>query len=164
MSVFLAWDPINMRCDWAAAGSALETAILLALFTDRVATADYVPRDGDPRGHWSDAYRDKVGSNLWELDHAKMTSQAIALAQNSTQLALQPLIDAGVASAIDVLAERQGQLCAMRITVTAPTGIQQFRYEWAWSAAMTGAAQGPHGGPAFIFDSSTWDDGGVWSA
>lgn len=131
--IYLAWDPLNMRCDWSATGSALETAILLALFTDRAASPDYVPFDGDGRGHWSDAYTGQpVGSNLWELDHSKMTPVAISLAQNSAQLALQPLIDAGVASAIDVLAERQGQLCAMRITVTAPTGISQFRYSWAW--------------------------------
>lgn len=134
MTVFLAWDALNMRCDWSATGTALETAVLLALFTDRAASADYVPMDGDPRGHWSDAYTaNPTGSNLWELDHAKMTDANVALAQNSSQLALQPLIDAGVASAIDVFAERQGQLCAMRITVTGPTGARDlFLYSWAW--------------------------------
>jgi phage gp46-like protein len=132
--IYLTWDPINMRCDWSATGSALETAILLALFTDRAATPDYVPPDGDPRGHWSDAYTGtSIGSNLWQLDHAKMTDANVALAQNSAQLALQPLIDAGVASAIDVTAQRQGQMCAMRIVVTGPTGVQAFRYQWAWS-------------------------------
>lgn len=122
-----------MRCDWSATGSALETAVLLAVFTDRVATPDFIPMDGDPRGHWADAYVTAVGSNLWELDRAKMTDANIALAQNSTQIAMQPLIDAGVASAIDVIAERQGQLCAMKITVLAPTGkTETFRYNWAW--------------------------------
>jgi phage gp46-like protein len=132
--IFLAWDPANMRCDWSATGTALETAVLLAVFTDRVASPDYKPMDGDPRGHWSDAYTGQsVGSNLWELDHSKMSSEAIALAQNSTQIALQPLIDSGAASAVDVIAQRQGQLCAMKITVTAPTGqAETFRYSWAW--------------------------------
>lgn len=131
--LYLTWDPINMRCDWSATGTALETAILLALFTDRATSPDYKPMDGDPRGHWSDAYTGQpVGSNLWELDHAKMTDANVALAQNSAQLALQPLIDGGMASAIDVIAERQGQLCAMKITVTAPDGPQSFRFSWAW--------------------------------
>lgn len=132
--IYLTWDPINMRADWSATGTALETAVLLAVFTDRVASPDFTPMDGDPRGHWSDAYTGTpVGSNLWELDRAKMTDANVALAQNSTQLALQPLIDSGVASAIDVIAQRQGQLCAMKITVAAPTGqTETFRYSWAW--------------------------------
>jgi phage gp46-like protein len=132
--IYLVWDPINMRCDWSATGNPLETAILLALFTDRIQTPDYTPLDGNPRGHWSDAYTGQpTGSNLWELDRAKMTGANVALAQNSAQLALQPLIDAGVASAIDVQARRQGQMCAMRIVVTGPTGTSVFRYSWAWS-------------------------------
>ena len=133
--IYLAWDQTNMRCDWSATGSALESAVLLALFTDRVATPDFKPRDGNPRGHWSDAITgQQAGSNLWQLDQAKMTDVNVALAQNTAQLALQPLIDAGVASAIDVTAERQGQSCAMRITITAPTGtVNQFRYAWAWN-------------------------------
>lgn len=132
--IYLTWDAINARCDWSATGSALETAVLLALFTDRAASPDYKPLDGDPRGHWSDAYTGQpVGSNLWELDHAKMTDANISLAQNSAQIALQPLIDGGMASAIDVRAERQGQLCAMKIIVTAPTGARDvFLYSWAW--------------------------------
>jgi phage gp46-like protein len=132
--IFLAWDPVNMRCDWSATGTALETAVLLAVFTDRLASPDFVPLDGDPRGHWSDAYTvQSTGSNLWELDRAKMTAANIALAQNSVQLALQPLIDRGVASAVDVIAQRQGQLCAMKITITGPTGqTATFRYDWAW--------------------------------
>jgi phage gp46-like protein len=132
--IYLRWDALNMRCDWSATGSALETAVLLALFTDRAASPDYKPMDGNPRGHWSDAYTgNSIGSNLWELDHAKMTAANIALAQNSAQLALQPLIDAGVASAVDVFAERQGQLLALAIKVTAPSGVSQFRYDWAWA-------------------------------
>jgi phage gp46-like protein len=133
-TIFLQWDPIAMRCDWSATGNALETAILLALFTDLKATPDYVAFDGDPRGHWSDAYlAQPTGSNLWQFDHAKMTDANVALAQATAQTALQPLIDAGLASAIDVFAERQGQLLAMRITVFGPTGPSLFRYSWAWS-------------------------------
>jgi phage gp46-like protein len=128
--IYLVWDDQNQRCDWSATGSALETAILLALFTDAVATPDFVPLDGDPRGHWSG---DTIGSNLWELDRAKITDQNVRLAQNTAELALQPLIDAGVCSAIDVQAERQGQMIALSVAVTGPTGPQSFRYSWAWS-------------------------------
>jgi len=143
--IAIVWNPLQGYGDWVMGdgdiqtGSDLETAVLVSLFTDRVATPDYVPAPGDTdtRGWWADAYnQDAIGSNIWQLErHVKTDAtlnEAIAMANN----ALQWLIDDGVASAVSVTAEWQGSealMLAMAISITEPNGsVQAFNYSWAW--------------------------------
>ncbi|MGN6518666.1 MAG: phage GP46 family protein [Dokdonella sp.] len=129
------------RGDWQqlgpglAAGNDLATAVVISLFTDRVADADDVILDGsgDPRGWWGDGDV-PIGSRLWQLERSKKTQDTLARAQNFAQEALQWLIDDGVAAAVDVYVEWQGQsTLAMQVTVIKSDGTQQtLAYAWVW--------------------------------
>ena len=144
--IALTWDAANGVADWTlgaddiATGDDLLTAVIISLFTDAPATADYVPRDGDRRGWWADPYAGiTLGSNLWQIGRATKTTATLTLARQSAARALQWLVDDGVAATVDVQAEWQGSetpRLAMAITITAPDGTARpFRFSWAWSAS-----------------------------
>lgn len=129
--------------DWGLAegdietGQDLETACLVSLFTDKLATPDFVPTDGttDRRGWWADYYEDRpLGSNLWQLERAKKTRSTLGIAQRYTQDSLQWLIDDGIASVVIVncrwLAENH---LGIAIAITKPNGTHtRFMFGWAW--------------------------------
>lgn len=129
--------------DWLLAGPALasgndlESAVLISLFTDRVATTDDVIPDGttDPRGWWADDPASPIGSRLWLIFRAKRTQQTLGAAQNYAEQALQWLVDDGVAASFDVYVEWQERSrLAMRVTVFKTNGTQQtLAYAWVWN-------------------------------
>src|ERR1700710_2060342 len=110
--IALVWNPALCRGDWTVApsgdlrtGSDLETAVLLSLFTDRRASPDFRPSDGNPRGHWSDTYSGfQIGSRLWQLARAKKTDANTALktAKGHFVEALQWVLDEKIAASLDV--------------------------------------------------------------
>ncbi|MDE2104746.1 MAG: phage GP46 family protein [Patescibacteria group bacterium] len=148
------WDVANARGDWALvrgaapggaplaltlqSGNDLETAVLLSLFTDRLANPDDEIPDGtsDRRGWWGDlAEASPIGSRLWLLDRAKLTQETAARARDYALEALQWLIDDGVVASVDV---------ATQITFPAMLGLQvvlrrqdgtrlALNYSWAWT-------------------------------
>lgn len=70
--ITLLYDEEALRCDWSvgtgdiACGNDLQTAILISLFTDRLADASDETDDGNRRGWWGDLEQDyRVGSRLW---------------------------------------------------------------------------------------------------
>ena len=143
--IALAWNADLGCADWTLVsgdvqtGSDLETAVIISLFTDAVASPDYVPSDGNPRGWWatSEPRGFSVGSNLWELDRAKKTNETLLKAKNFAATALQWLIDDGVADTITVAAEWQGStntpVLALAIVIIEPDGtVSTFKYGWAW--------------------------------
>ncbi len=104
--------------DWAIekgaleADDGLETAVIISLFTDRVAAADddLPDNSGDRRGWWGDmalddGKPDPIGSRLWLLARAKATTKTAARAQQYALEALQWLKDDGVAGDIEVTAQ-----------------------------------------------------------
>ncbi len=122
-------------------GDDLESAVLVSLFTDRLASPDFVLTDGtqDRRGHWSDSYADPgdglLGSDFWQLERAKITAKLIPQAKQMAHSALQWLVDDGVVASwiIDAVIQN-GVRLAMTITAVKPDGSRQtFRYSWAWS-------------------------------
>lgn len=137
------WRPGDTRGDWAvsgadlASGSDLETAVLISLFTDRMADPDDVIPDGteDPRGWWGDAGRDRpIGSKLWLLARAKQTEETRLRAQDYVQDALQWLTDGGIAAGVAVTAEwlRAGVL-GISVEIVEPDRRKTvFNYQWAW--------------------------------
>jgi phage gp46-like protein len=135
------WD--SERGDWATsgatlrAGSDLETAVVLSLFTDRVAAEDDASPDGsgDPRGWWGDDTQQPIGSRLWLLQRAKRTQETLSLAQSYIEEALKWLIDDGVAASIDVYVEWQQQhMLGARVTVYRTDGTSAaLDYSWAWN-------------------------------
>jgi phage gp46-like protein len=86
-------------------GDDLITAVLISLFTDRIANEDDEIPDGtdDPRGWWADAgERYPIGSRLWLLSREKQTNDTAMRARDYIVESLQWLIDDGVVARFDV--------------------------------------------------------------
>lgn len=145
--VLVQWDNYNTLGDWVLAigdlqtGQDLETACLVSLFTDKLATADFTPTDGttDRRGWWADPYNDQpLGSNLWQLERAHKTRNTLGLAQRYAQDALAWLVTDGVAAVVAVDTQwlqpsGGGTFLGIRIVITSPDGsMTRFTYGWAW--------------------------------
>lgn len=141
------WDNVNALGDWVIAdgdlqtGQDLETACLVSLFTDKLATPDFAPTDGttDRRGWWADPYNDQpLGSNLWQLDRAKKTRDTLGLARRYAQDALQWLVTDDVAASVEVDTRWLGNpvgstMLGIAIAITKPDGtMTRFVYGWAW--------------------------------
>jgi phage gp46-like protein len=145
--VYLLWDNTNAGGDWSLAdgdlqtGQDLETACLVSLFTDKLATPDFVPTDGssDRRGWWADPYLDQpLGSNLWQLERAKKTRDTLGLAKRYAEDALAWLVTDGVASDIAVNTSWLGgggsTLLGIGIAIVRPDGsLTRFLFGWAWA-------------------------------
>jgi phage gp46-like protein len=89
-------------------GGDLETAILVSLFTDRLANEDDKIPDGtnDPRGWVGDLDQTvSIGSRLWILDRSKLTNATAITAKGMAADALQWLIDDGVVAKFDIKTE-----------------------------------------------------------
>src|SRR5471030_236808 len=97
--------------DWVLVGTNLQTgngvitAVLISLFSDRLANSDDVIPDGtnDPRGWVGDLGNEVlVGSRLWLLSRSKLTQQVAATAQSMATEALQWMLDDGVVAKFDI--------------------------------------------------------------
>lgn len=123
-----------------ASDFSLETAVTLSLFTDVEATAEEIRAAGldAQRGWWAeadslrDADRPRMGSKLWLLARGKTTLETIRRAEGFARDALQWLLDAGVASSVEVIASRPRiGVIAMDITIKKPQKLlPAFRRLW----------------------------------
>jgi phage gp46-like protein len=92
-----------------AADHALNTAILISLFTWRRAEpSDVLPSGSDPKGWWGDsvdleANEQKIGSRLWLLMRATLNNETARKAEDYAYEALQPLIDQGAVARFEVV-------------------------------------------------------------
>jgi phage gp46-like protein len=149
--ILIRWDNVNTIGDWALAsgdlmtGQDLETACLVSLFTDALATPDFTPTDGttDRRGWWADPFNDQpLGSNLWQLERAHKTRDTLGLARRYALASLQWLVDDGVAASLDVDTRWVGPagttLLGIAVAITKPDGTEtRFTYGWAWQGLAT---------------------------
>ncbi len=135
------WDATNGRGDLNMLGPVmevghdLETAVLVSLFTDARAPADYMPTDGttDRRGWWGDTYNaDDIGSLIWTFARAKKTQDTLNNVQDAARKALQWLIDDGVAATIDIAAAWVSKTgLGLGITIHKPGELpSQFSFVW----------------------------------
>jgi phage gp46-like protein len=107
------WDAQNLRGDWSQSGAALQaggdvvSAILISLFTDRVANSDDVIPDGttDPRGWWADDAKYPIGSRLWLLEREKQLDSIPQRAKDYCREALKWMLDDGVVAKFDIAAQ-----------------------------------------------------------
>lgn len=141
--ISITWDAANSRGDWTMAGPVLatgndiETAVLISIFSDRVAQPGDVIPDGtnDRRGWWADDDV-PIGSRMWLLRRAKQTLQTLQLAYDYLAEALQWMIDDGVVARFDISTQwvRTGTLGAV-IVAYSPTGtiLSKGQYAWAWT-------------------------------
>jgi phage gp46-like protein len=150
MDAALVWNPAQFRGDLSvtsgdlAIGNDLETAVLISLFTDRIASPDYVPPAGSPadrRGWWGDTYEAQlnyspIGSRLWQLNRAVKSDPKALLnqARDMCNEALQWLLDDQIASSVTVnVTWLASQALGIAVTIIGPSGDQQgFAYSWAW--------------------------------
>lgn len=87
----------------------LPRAVINSLFSWRRAESDDILPGTSRYGWWADTYDDdgeKFGSRLWLLSRSKATGEVTLLAREHAQEALQWLIDDGVATEVNVTAER----------------------------------------------------------
>lgn len=128
----------------------LLTPVLVSLFTDARAAEDDPlpdPGNGDRRGWWGDATNldkqgDSVGSKLWLLEREKSTDEVLSKAEQYIREALQWMLDEGIASAIDVVTERQATkvgsglpILAFHVAISKPTGVTEtFKFIQEWKA------------------------------
>ncbi|MFT8890823.1 MAG: phage GP46 family protein [Acetobacter papayae] len=162
MDIALSWDVARaeggfvIRDGDLALGSALASAVIVSLFTDRVAPDTITALDGavgispaagasgsrmnNRRGWWADAWADvPIGSRLWQMERAIKAGQSSVLREVEAicQEALQWLVDDGVAQSIAVSAQWSStnrQAVEFRVTVKEPGQIaaQVFLFSWAW--------------------------------
>jgi phage gp46-like protein len=145
--LYIRWDNSDALGDWSLAtgdlqtGQDLETACLVSLFTDKLATPDFVPTDGgsDRRGWWADPYNDQpLGSNLWQLERAKKTRDTLAIARRYSEDSLRWLVDDGVAKEVIVNTSWVGvavgsTFLGIAIAIIKPDGsLTRFTFAWAW--------------------------------
>jgi phage gp46-like protein len=147
--VLVQWDNTNTIGDWVLAegdlqtGQDLETACLVSLFTDKLATPDFTPTDGtsDRRGWWADPLNDMpLGSNLWQLERAHKTRATLGLAQRYASDAVAWLVTDGIAAAVAVDTAwltptgTGTTFLAIRITITEPDGsLTRFTFGMVWN-------------------------------
>jgi len=141
--ITLQWNAATNYADWVQTGSVLETgndlqsAIVISLFSDRIAAVGDVIPDGtnDPRGWWADADV-PIGSRLWLLKRSKQIPETLQLAYDYIAEALQWLLDDGVVAQFDINVQwvRTSMLGA-QITAYKQDGttLMTGLYTWAWN-------------------------------
>ena len=93
-----------------ASDNPLVRAVIISLFTWRRANPDDVLPGNERMGWWGDSFpavpNDRIGSRLWLLSRAKITSETVTRAKEYAEEALRWLIDDGIAARVDVEAAR----------------------------------------------------------
>lgn len=151
MDIATGWNAADLRGDWSiasadlASDAGLQTAIAISLFTDRRAAPDDVlpdPRETDPRGWWGDLVLegdapDPIGSRLWLLAREKATEATRQRAERYIREALAWLTRDGIAQAVDIVTEWQGDIRdRLAIAITVRRGNASTRFDAAWSATL----------------------------
>lgn len=151
----LSFQPDTLRADWTLAppevamDGGLRSAVIISLFTDRMAEPDDVIPDGsdDRRGWWGDTpepgeQADPIGSRLWLLAREKRTEETRRRAIVYAEEALAWLVQDGVAVRVAVDAQWQGlaqDQLALRVEVfrrdNGKTASEVFGMYWQQEAA-----------------------------
>jgi phage gp46-like protein len=148
MDIGITWDAATLCGDWSVTSGdlvadpgGLRSAVLLSLFSDRVASTDYRPPAGTPwerRGHWSDTYEPSpLGSRLWQFNRSKKTPALLGQVQDCYKEALQWLVTVGAVSTVVVAASwQQPDVIGLAVTLTPPNApAQTLNFAWAWQGA-----------------------------
>lgn len=103
------WDIERLVAEWREGrgdlinGDDLQTAMIISLFTDRVARDDDDIDGEDRRGWWGDMGEEhNIGSRLWLLRRQKLTQDVAQKAEDYSREALQWLISDGVVSSFTI--------------------------------------------------------------
>lgn len=160
---FLLWDsifdPRNGIADWALAGNAalnagglsataaLDTAVVLCLFTDaRLPDSHplaYLAADGDLRGWWGDGIDVRtdlaeapLGSFLWVLGRAPLNTTMARWARQLALQALAPLQQQGIVVRIDAVAAIVGtEMLTLSVALYGRTDAKVYdrKFDLIWN-------------------------------
>jgi phage gp46-like protein len=124
-----------------------ESAVLLSLFTDRLAEPDDVLPDSqssDRRGWWADTNSPEgpLGSKLWLLVREKVTETVRVRAEQYAAEALQWMVDDDVADSITVAAAWSRQTPGMLMIEVGlyrdARLVWSKPFPWVWQAVQRG--------------------------
>lgn len=122
----------------------LVRAVAVSLFTWRRANPDDALPGTDRLGWWGDTYAtisgDRIGSRLWLLCRSTLTERTVQSAREYAQEALAWLVEDGVATSVEVQAERLGLSalalgCRINRADGAPVGMR-FSNVWEFLRAI----------------------------
>ncbi|WP_267248784.1 phage GP46 family protein [Yersinia sp. Marseille-Q5920] len=137
------WEVDKLLGDWQTGGGGLldgndlETAILISLFTDRLARSDDAIDSDDRRGWWGDTGSEyPIGSRLWLLRREKLTTKVALKAEDYAAEALAWLINDGVVTAISANAQIiYPNRLNLLISYQQPAKTQaSVKFSWVWEA------------------------------
>lgn len=147
--ILTAWSIASNFGDWQQAGALLAdgsstpggdlaTAVLISIFTDRLAAADDVIPDGsnNPRGWWGDLDQaSPIGSRLWLLEREKQLPVVLVRAREYVAEALQWLIDDDVVARFDITTEftRPGMLGIQVVAHKSDGTHQALQFSYVWN-------------------------------
>ena len=140
------YDEQIAHCDWEIAegdlkkGDDLQTAILISLFTDRLANADDEYEDNNDndnrRGWWGDLDSDyRIGSRFWLLRRKKLTKEVAIKAEQYAKEALKWLVDDGIVKFIELESSiRYPDRLYLKITYIRPDkdSKELLQFYWVW--------------------------------
>lgn len=123
-------------------GDDIETALLLSLFTDRLAASDDQIPDGstDRRGWWGDDANvdglGPTGSRLWLLSRrTSPTDKTLTDAYDYVAEAIQWMVTTGVVGRFDINVQwLSNDALGILIAAWPPSGGAPVTYNWAWKA------------------------------
>jgi phage gp46-like protein len=135
--IALEWNSTVGAADLALANTgalagddALQTAVVLSLFTDARARPDD-GAEGDRRGWLGDAFapEDRYGSRLWLLKREKQTEETRRRAEDYANEALAWLVDAALATDVSVTAEWVARgVLGLAVRIATPSGIETSQF------------------------------------
>lgn len=136
------WDVDQLRADWREGpgdlleGDDLQTAIIISLFTDRVARSDDDIDGDDSRGWWGDSGAEtEIGSRLWLLRRQKLTPAVALKAEDHCRDALSWLISDGVVGSIETatqIVHPRRLNIVIRYYRPGNSNSTDMRFFWVW--------------------------------
>lgn len=134
------WCADTLRTDWLKgqgdliSGDDLQSAIMISLFTDRLAREDDVIGDDHRRGWWADTGAEyEIGSRLWLLRREKLTTEVARKAEDYVREALQWMRGDGVVSGLEIGTQIVWpQRLNMIVRYEQPGSEGDLRFFWVW--------------------------------
>ena len=124
---------LNNSLVTADMNDSLSRAVVISLFTWRLADTGDVYDGSNKYGWWGDTYPvepgDKIGSKLWQLLRRKLTDDVIAEVEEVSRDSLQWMIDDGICSNVDISVERS-EINRVNISVVLTVDGKQTSYKF----------------------------------
>lgn len=140
------WNVDELHADWIettgalASGDDFWTAVIISLFTDRVARNDDPVEDSDRRGWWGDSMEQKqLGSRLWLIRREKLTRAVAMRAEEYASEALKWLVDDGVVLAVEPAAQivfPNRLNLFIRYLLSQRTDWETLQFYWVWETQI----------------------------